>query len=215
MPTLTLSTSDMERRLAYALSIAFQPLFVPLYTVLLMLGTGSYLSFAVQGTLRWVLLFIITINTILLPMLVFAWFVKRKIISSYHMAERNERHLPFLVGITFLISTYILLGKLPLPGMFRALVLTSVASLVVTALINMWWKISVHMMGMGGMLGSVVAMAMMYQVPVMPMAIALAFAAGLVGWSRLCLDAHTPAQVYSGFTLGLVLTIVCLGVLIG
>lgn len=204
----------MERRLAYALSIVFQPLFVPLYTVLLILGTGSYLSFAVQGTLRWVLLLIIAINTILLPMLVFAWFVKRRIIGSYHMAERNERHLPFLVGVTFLVSTYILLGRLPLPGMFRALVLTSVVSLMVTAFINMWWKISVHMMGMGGMLGAVVAMALMYQVQVLPMAMILAVAGGLVGWSRLCLDAHTPAQVYSGFSLGLLLTIVCLIVLV-
>lgn len=214
MPTVIPSTTDMERRLAYALSIAFQPLFVPLYTVLLILGTGSYLSFAVQGMLRWVMLLIIVINTILLPMLVFAWFVRSRIISSYHMAERNERHLPFLVGVTFLISTYILLGRLPLPGMFRALVLTSVVSLIVTAIINMWWKISVHMMGMGGMLGAVVALAMLYQVPVLPMAATLAVAAGLVGWSRLCLDAHTPAQVYSGFTLGLALTIICLGVLV-
>lgn len=214
MPTAIPSTPDMERRLAYALSIVFQPLFVPLYTVLLILGTGSYLSFAVQGTLRWVLLLIIAINTILLPMLVFAWFVRRRIISSYHMAERNERHLPFLVGVTFLVSTYILLGRLPLPGMFRALVLTSVVSLMVTAFINMWWKISVHMMGMGGMLGAVVAMALMYQVQVLPMAMILAVAGGLVGWSRLCLDAHTPAQVYSGFSLGLLLTIVCLIVLV-
>jgi membrane-associated phospholipid phosphatase len=33
---------------------------------------------------------------------------------------------------------------------------------------------------------------------------ALVLAAGLVGWSRLTLGAHTPREVYAGYAVGVV-----------
>lgn len=200
----------MAQRLAYALSIVFQPLFIPIYTVMLVLNLPSYLSFAVQGALRNFLFGVLAVNTVVLPMLVFGWMRKKGIITSYHMVERTERHYPFLAGLAFLISTYVLIDRMPLPTLFSTLVIAAAVSLTVTFVINLWWKVSVHMMGMGGLLGAVLALAAKYQIEALPEIIALIVLAGFVGWARLYLNAHTPRQVYAGFMLGTVINLMVL-----
>lgn len=197
----------MAQRSAYALSLVFQPLFIPIYTVMVVLNLPSYLSYAVQGTLRNFLFGILAMNTVVLPMLVFGWMRKKNIITSYHMVERTERHYPFLAGLAFLLSTYVLVARLPLPSIFPTLVIAAIVSLTVTFTVNLWWKVSVHMMGMGGLLGAVLALTVKFQVEALEAIIALIVLAGLVGWARLYLNAHTPRQVYVGFMLGTVINL--------
>ena len=83
------------------------------------------------------------------------------------------------------------------------------AAFSVTAafVINLKWKISIHMLGMGGIVGTIIGLILRYQIDAVPLVISLVILSGLVGYSRLRLDAHTPLQVYAGFVLGtLILT---------
>jgi membrane-associated phospholipid phosphatase len=43
-----------------------------------------------------------------------------------------------------------------------------------------------------------------YQIVTFPVVIPCLLIAGLLGYARLKLEAHTPAQVYSGFAIGLI-----------
>ena len=60
-----------------------------------------------------------------------------------------------------------------------------------------------HMLAQGGILAVYLHVAMMDHTWDLNWVSVLLLSAGLVGWSRLRLGAHTPAEVYSGFALGL------------
>jgi membrane-associated phospholipid phosphatase len=58
------------------------------------------------------------------------------------------------------------------------------------------------MLGMGGIVGTIIGLILRYQIDAVPLVISLILISGLVGYSRLRLNAHTPLQVYAGFVLG-------------
>ena len=60
------------------------------------------------------------------------------------------------------------------------------------------------MIGIGGLIGALIAISLKMEVYVTQYIVLALIAAGLVGSSRLVLKAHTQAQLYVGFLLGLV-----------
>ena len=99
--------------------------------------------------------------------------------------------------------------KMGMPFWF---IMLNVSSLIVMALaivVTLWWKISAHMFGVGGLMGGVVAVSYFVE-HINPhyLIMALLLISGLVGSSRLLLKKHTPAQVYTGFLLGFMVTFI-------
>ena len=87
---------------------------------------------------------------------------------------------------------------------FYQQVLLSLVVAIASAWVVTWKaKISMHMLAQGGILAVYLHVAMMDHTWDLNWVSVLLLSAGLVGWSRLRLGAHTPAQVYSGFALGL------------
>lgn len=77
------------------------------------------------------------------------------------------------------------------------------AILVFIALITtFFWKISIHSMAMGAMSGFMIYFTRLHFFETPWLAYAALMASGFVGYARLRLDLHTPAQVYGGFLIG-------------
>jgi membrane-associated phospholipid phosphatase len=66
-----------------------------------------------------------------------------------------------------------------------------------------YWKISMHMTGIGGLCGSLLLCSIIWPIDIRWMLAAVFLIAGIIGSSRLILNAHTPAQVSAGFFAGL------------
>ncbi len=197
----------MERKLAMAISIIFQPIFVPIYSVVILFNANTYITYAVQPEIRQFIYLATLLNTVILPVGVFYYFYRQKIIRSLHMHTAKERSLPFITTLLFHLSTYYLFTQVPMPDLFSHLVMGAALSVAVALLINFLWKVSIHMLGMGGIVGTVIGLVLRYQVDAMPLVMALVVLSGIVGYARLRLNAHTPMQVYVGFVLGtLILT---------
>ena len=188
-----------------AVSIIFQPIFVPLYSLFILFNADTYITNAVQPEIKKIIYLITLANTIILPIGVFYYFYKTKLIQSFHMHTAKERSLPFLTTIVFHLSTFYLFSRMPVPSLFTNLIIGAVLSVGAAFVINLKWKVSIHMLGMGGLLVTIVGLIQRYQVDVIPLVIALVLLSGIVGYSRLKLDAHTPLQVYVGFILGTVI----------
>ena len=188
-----------------AVSIIFQPIFVPLYSLFILFNADTYITYAVQPEIKKIIYLITLANTIILPIGVFYYFYKTKLIQSFHMHTAKERSLPFLTTIVFHLSTFYLFSRMPVPSLFTNLIIGAVLSVGAAFVINLKWKVSIHMLGMGGLVGTIVGLIQRYQVDVIPLVIALVLLSGIVGYSRLKLDAHTPLQVYVGFILGTVI----------
>jgi len=195
-------THGLGKRLAQVLSVVFQPIFIPFYTMLLLFNAETFITYSVAPQVRQFVYGVVLINAIIMPSIVFMFLLRKGIIQSLHMTTARERTIPFLTVIVFQLSTYFLFLKLPLPSLLPHLVLAGVLSVVLALLINLLWKVSIHMLGMGGLVGTFIGLAVRYQVDALHLVMALILLAGLVGFARLRLNAHTPAQVYVGFILG-------------
>lgn len=193
---------NLEKQFAMAISVVFQPIFVPIYSLFILFNADTYVTYAVPEEFKQYIYLITLLNTIILPMGVFYYFYRTKLIDSIHMHTARERSLPFLTIIVFQLSTFFIFHNSPLPSLFANLVLGAAFSVATAFIINLKWKVSIHMLGIGGIVGTVIGLILRYQVDAVPLVMGLILLSGLVGYSRLRLNAHTPLQVYVGFVLG-------------
>jgi membrane-associated phospholipid phosphatase len=121
--------------------------------------------------------------------------MKRGSWADRHVGAKQHR----LIVMTFIIASVgtglALLELLGGPAAVTALVVAMLATLAALMAITTKWKISVHSAVSSG----AVAMLALAYGPWMLVGYALV---ALVGWSRIALRDHTPAQVLAGAALG-------------
>ena len=81
------------------------------------------------------------------------------------------------------------------------LVLGAMLILFLAVIISNFWKISLHMLGIGGVFGAFLAFQYLFGGKLF-LIITLLFCAGLVGFARVNENAHNLKQVYLGFIIG-------------
>jgi hypothetical protein len=96
-----------------------------------------------------------------------------------------------------------LLGKLPVPGIFRVFLLAICLIMVIATLLSFKWKVSEHLLALGGFLGSLLALNFKYGMNVFWLIVVAVLVSGIVGTSRLYLEKESQTQVYAGFFIGL------------
>ena len=119
------------------------------------------------------------------------------------MKDIKERRIPFFITAIFFITAYYLLQGLNLSPIFQYYALGASIMVLAAFLINFFWKISIHMIGIGGMTGLLLGLSYMGIVNGLLLLFVCILIAGLIGFARLQLKSHTQAQVYGGFILGL------------
>ncbi|MEV4342900.1 phosphoesterase PA-phosphatase [Actinoplanes sp. NPDC049596] len=121
--------------------------------------------------------------------------VRRGDWADHHIPERAHRKAPLLFGVGSVavgLTALILLGA---PRSLLALMIAGVAGLVVFGAVTAFWKMSIHA---GVAAGTVAVLVVVYG----PWALLGALLLPLIGWSRVRLTAHTPAQVVAGTVVG-------------
>ncbi|HBX51628.1 MAG: hypothetical protein A2275_09955 [Bacteroidetes bacterium RIFOXYA12_FULL_35_11] len=174
---------------------------MPTYGMLLLFNTGTYLSF-LPFEYQKLLYIIVFLATFVLPVLMVPLFLYRNFIQSMEMHQRNERFFPMIGTLIFYSAAYILFTKLPLPDAVKSYMLAVAVCVALSLIITIKWKISTHMIGIGGIAGVLVALSIIYSSNQLGYLAIILLISGFIGFSRLQLQAHTPAQVYAGFFLG-------------
>ncbi len=194
----------MQRLTAKIISVILHPLFMPAYGILILFFiSGTFLSY-LAGPVKNIVLIIIAVNTIILPLSVVPFYISQKIIKSIHMETTRERIIPLAMNSIFFYLGFYLLNRLQVPDLIKMYVLASFSVVVVTLLVSLKWKISIHMIGIGGLTGAIISISWHLGVDMKAVWMGLILCSGLIGFARLELNKHTPAQVYSGFFTGLI-----------
>jgi uncharacterized BrkB/YihY/UPF0761 family membrane protein len=190
-------------RLAKFLSILFHPLWMPLLIYILVRWLDPYYMGHTQADNFVMLLLVINIVAPALSMLI---MIRYGMLSSIDLRERKERFGPYLLVIFYYALSYSMLRwKGPsLPPEVFSFFVAVVLSLILSLVINTFWKISVHMLAQGGVFGTLMGLHALHRADVMVFVIGAVVMAGLTGYSRVRLEAHTHGQVYAGFCLGVV-----------
>ena len=196
----------IEDRFARFLSMVFQPVFVPIYSVLIVFNTDTHLAFVVRPAVQTFIYIVLALNMVVLPVISLFYFKKKGIISDFYIRDAKERFMPFMMVLAFHASTYYLfqMDDLNLPHVIPNMILGGAIGISICTAINVKWKISIHMLGMGSMVGLLVGLSMRYQSELMAIILSIILISGLVGYARLRLGAHTSGQVYAGFALGVI-----------
>lgn len=198
----------METRLAKIISIVFQPLLVPTYSMLILFSMNNYLSLMVPYPAKKLLMWLIFLSTFVFPVLFVFILYKRGMINSIEMDKREERVFPLVITGVFYSLAYYIIYQTQLDVIYQRLFMGSALLIGIALVVSFYWKISMHMIGFGGMLGALIGINLVAYVDLTFYVILSAFICGLVGFARLKLMAHTPAQVYTGFLTGFVLMLI-------
>lgn len=189
---------------AKIISGVFHPLLMPIIGLLIIFNTDSYVNYAVKSELKYAVLIMVASSTFIIPLLISLLLLNRKIIHSLEMETTKERIIPYAFTIVFYVFTLYMLKRAPLPPIIFNFIIGATLSVILAFVINIKWKISAHMIGVGGLIGALVTISFSMNVYVTPYILMALIVAGLVGTSRLVLNSHTQPQLYAGFFLGLI-----------
>lgn len=178
------------------------PLLMPTYGLLILFNSGTYLAYLPIQAKRLIFLIVLAC-TFALPLLLIPYFIYRGYIRDVQMNNHLERTVPLIFTAFLFYLAFFLLKSLAAPQLVRAFMLASTFSVLATLLVSYFWKISAHMVGIGGLAAAIFLISFLLKINLTNWFILLLVAGGLAGYARLSLDAHTPAQVYSGFFLGM------------
>jgi hypothetical protein len=192
-----------ETRIAKILSYLFHPFLMPTYGLLLYFCTVEpYMMGRLPVKAKLALTTITFLFTFLLPVISVLFLYRAKYITSLEIQSPQERRWPFLVTACCYIGAYYIMPSIREFAVIRALILGATLSVVLTLAINLYTKISAHMVGIGGLVGAFIALSYRLTLPFELVIFGVLIVAGLIGFARLALNAHTPVQVYLGFALG-------------
>ena len=195
------SASGNLDKTAKIISVIFHPLFIPLYGLLIIFMAPTlfwYLPFKVKKILALVLL----VNNILIPVSLMPFFRYRNIISSWIIETRKDRIIPLLAASFFYSVTSVIMFRLQVPQFLKAYTFSiSFIALTVT-IINFWWKISLHSVGAGVLVGTVLVLSLKMMVPLTWFLIMAILIGGLVLSSRIKLNSQNTSNAYLGFVAG-------------
>jgi hypothetical protein len=193
----------IEKQFSKTVSYLFHPLFMPTLGSILVLNIGGYISFTVPLQLKYLVYGIVFLNTFIFPTLATYYLMKKGFVRDFEMANARERRIPMLLTAVFYFFTYYILKNASLPPVLFLLILGATLSVLLTLIITLAWKISTHMVGMGGITGAIIALSLKFGVDMQIMIISMLLLSGIVGYARITLQAHTHNQVYWGFVLGI------------
>jgi membrane-associated phospholipid phosphatase len=201
---------NFNKKIALAISYIFHPLFMPTNGLLLTFFVGEIQGFnpyASEEDLKIAYIAILGVFTAtgILPVIIALILKKLDYISSLHMHEKEERMIPFLLtGGSYLgiIYLYIEVYQFQLDPKIYSFMLMATFAIIIGLLITASWKISVHMIGIGGVVGIMVFLSKLGDSVLLNQLILTLIAAGFIAFGRLYLKAHNMKQVIAGFLLG-------------
>ena len=195
----------METKIAKGISYLFHPLLIPTYTLLLLQNIDIFVSHPVPVTYQRLLLGIVFLTTFLFP-LALTWFLYRlRLISSLFLSGREERIYPILSISVFYYITYYLLRGTHISIIFSYYMLGATLLAIMSLIINFYRKISLHMIGAGSITGLFLGLSLNFGVNFTVEVVAGIMLAGIIGYARLKSNSHDPAEIYSGFAMGVVI----------
>lgn len=184
------------------ISTLFHPLLMPTLGLFLIFHAGSHISF-MPIELRRIIYLVVFISSCLLPITLIPLFLMLKLIKSVYMENRRERIMPIFTAGFFYFLGYFLLKRIPsIPPFLESYVLATLIAVYSALIITFFWKISIHMIGIGGLTGGILALSLRFGLDLWVWFSITLVIAGLIGTARLYLKAHSPAQIYTGFATG-------------
>lgn len=190
---------------AHFFSYVFHPLFIPFYVswFIEFMHPSYFSGFSDAGKKR--VLVMVTINAIAFPFITVVLLKALGFIDSFFLRTQRDRIIPYIASMTFFFwAQYALREQPEIPRILVAFMFGVFISSAAALIANIYFKVSMHAIGMGGLTGIFfIIMQQNTMLMTWPLSAALLIA-GLVCTSRLIVSDHTPKDIYSGLLIGFI-----------
>ena len=204
------SFSSVVRFFANFFSYIFHPIFIPIYATyyIVFIHPGYSDGISVPGRL-WILLRV-AYNMTFFPLLTVLLLKGVKFINSIMLRTQRDRIIPYITSNIFFFWMYLVFrNQSEISSILTAFVFSVFISSSVALIANIYFKISMHAIGVGGLIGFM--LVILFTNPASPVTVPLAASlliAGVVCTSRMIVGNHTQRDIYFGLFSGVISQII-------
>jgi len=184
-----------------AITLIFQPLLMPTFGMIILMNMTFFVG--LPPLWRWISIIGTFIFTAVLPAIPILVMLRKGEINDLFISKKEERTMPYLFSfLAYVFWSMFMWRTLQFPMFIVAMGIGSAISIITITIINLKWKISAHLGGIGGLTGAVFGVCYRMAINPLPFLIVILVISALVALARMELKAHTPAQVLAGFVVG-------------
>jgi membrane-associated phospholipid phosphatase len=201
----------MNSTLARIFSTIFHPIFMPLYTVLIILYAFPFRYEHVPDKMWNVTMFILLGMTMVMPMIIIFIMKKLEIVSDYDISEQKQRIFPYLIFFFFYLLTFLQFKPKLISSsdfmedaLLATIFLGATLSLAFAFFLNNFLKVSVHAMAVTNLFTVICLLCRNTQKSLFILLIISLIIVGLTGSARIYLRAHTLREVLVGIVCGII-----------
>jgi len=191
------------------LSYIFHPLFIPLYAgyFLMFIHPTYFVGYASKE--KYWLLIRVAYTMVFFPVITVLLLKAIGFIESVFLKTQKDRIIPYIAcGIYFFWGYLVFRNQPSIPSTLTSFTFAVFLSSSVALIANIYFKISMHAIGMGGVLGLfVVIMRSNTMLMTGPLSVAFLIT-GMVCTARLLITNHSNKEIYIGLLVGIVCQLV-------
>jgi hypothetical protein len=195
----------METRLAKIISVLFHPVLMPTYIIGIILNLDAFFVLILSVKAKLLLLGMVFVSTCILPLSIVLLIKHSGKILSLQMEKRQERTISLLIISIFYYITWWMLRQINVSPVFPVIIIGIFYTSAVALTINLFMKISLHMIAAGGAAGVFIGLSFLLLQPIQLLIILMILLGGIIGFARLKLNSHRPVEVYLGWIVGVII----------
>lgn len=181
----------------------FHPLLVGLYMALYLIYLDPEHFTGLSISAKTQILFIYLINSVFFPLLALLLCKGLGFVHSLYLKTQKERIILYAISMIFFFWTfYVFKNKAGVPEIMAQMSLGTFLAVIMDFIANIFFKISMHATGAGGLVGLFTVMLFLSPAAVnLPLVVAV-FLAGLICTSRLIVSDHQIPDIVFGLMAG-------------
>lgn len=192
---------------ARIISYIFHPLLFPTYGTLLIIAVNPNMFGYFGEKLHAAWLIIVFALTFIFPAVWLLMMKRLEMIDSLLMETSKERIVPFIATATFYLWTAWMFKpnvnmKIPPNQLVFYMMLGCCLGIFIAFFINIFSKISLHAIGVGGLIGLMLPLIRISTYDLRFVLIGIILLAGIVGTAQLLLKAHSEKEILTGYFVG-------------
>jgi len=189
-------------RIGRILSLALHPFVIPVLATALLLFGPTIMAGTPFGA-KCFLLTVVSANTLMLPAFALALLHAFKIVPDLSLRFPRQRIVPLAVTAICYGLCIVSLEHIAVAFLLERFMIAALCCVLAVSIVNLRWKISLHMTAAGGLLGMLAALSCSGLANFQFILLFFILASGALACARLYTGSHTIAQVAAGTFAGM------------
>ena len=198
--------TTFPEKVSIVLSAIFNPFLIPSFAFVLLFAF-TYLSIMPIQYVMFVISIVVAF-TIVSPWLFICLYKWTNRWTMKEISERKKRFIPYLLTIMSYGTCLILMHRMHFPTYFSGIIVASLMCIAICTLLNLRWRISIHLAGCGMLIGGLLAYSYLFLFNPGWWLCGFILLAGIQGTARISYHQHTLLEVIVGFIVGMFCSVI-------